>query len=265
MASHFLLSLLFAPLIALAQEPAIVTPIADGARIESLLNTAKSRATTELTARATIMSLTYSSPAPLNVLILYVTDGQFDPLDSLVARLPPGTRNTVNIDLTESPGWTPRERMYRLHFLSESTEGAAFEDIEFAGGSLWSIILAGLKQFIRPLPFSPSSYHRLPSYTVLGIPLVPLVGAMILFLSGWFLWSKNVQVALVIPITALLLYNLRFSMDTVRYSLTHSREWVRAQTYATAGALPQIGYDLLKENATEVYLCHTGTSFSKRT
>lgn len=260
----YLLSLILLPVSCLAQQPVTVERIADGARIEHMLNEAQSRATAEFNEKATNVTLTYSSPGVLNVLILYVDrNGQFSPLDTLVATLPAGTRVTTEIDLTKSSGWVPRTRTYRMHFLSNTSEGASFEDIEFTGGSTLQLIVAGLTQLVRPLPFTPSSYHRLPSYELFGLPLIPLVGTATVLLC-LLTYRKHRRRAVCILIGGLLLVGLRSSVDSIYFSVSHLHSWLRSDTYATAGALPAIAQDLLREQSTGVYLCHTGTSYAKR-
>ena len=260
---RFLLILLFVPFSAFAAE-ADVQRISDGTRIEQMLNAAQSRATADLTERGTTMELTYSSPAPLDVLVLFLhANGLFDPLESLVVTLPEGTRNTVHIDLTGSAGWTPFERTYRLHFLSRSAEGASFEDIEFTGDSLVATAIAAAKQLVLPLPYTPSSYHRIPSYTVIGIPIIPTVGVLLIVIT-LLLTRKRPRIALTLIICITVVLQARYSLDLLRYAVAHTSEWYTKHTYATAGSLPRIGTDLQKDDSTGVYLCHTGTSYAKR-
>lgn len=61
-----------------------------------------------------------------------------------------------------------------------------------------------------------------------------------------------------------LLFSARFSIDALGYSVTHTSEWMAQRTYATAGALPQIGADLQDMNVQSTYLCSTGTSYAWR-
>lgn len=242
-----------------------VQQVGDGARIEELLNTAISRATTELQGKGTTLHLAYSSPEDLSVIILFTsTAGLFDPLDSLVVTLPAGARQKADIDLTHSTGWTPSTPMYRLHFISTSSEGATFEKVEFTGTSLSDIVSAGFTQLISPLPFTPSSYHRLRSYSVFGIEMIPVMGSFIVFVVLILIVQKKNRVAMLVVVSMTLLLNARFSIDALRYSIAHAREFLVSGTYVTAGSLQQIAEDLRKYDAKGVVLCHTGTSFAER-
>lgn len=264
MKTLLLLSLLaISPLAYAEQVP--IERIYDGGRIEQLLNTATTRATAELSGRGTTMELTYSSPAPLHIIILHLNgSGEFNPLDALVATLPAGTKHLAEVDLSSSPAWHPGTNNYRFHFLSTTAEGAGFEGIEFVHSGIFNTLLAGVKQLMSPLPYTPSSYHRLMSYRVLSVPIVPLAGILMLVISGYYVVIRKYKTAIIVAISITLLLSLRYCIDLAYYSVTHTGQWFGEHTYATAGSLPQIATDLKRESATGVYLCHSGTSYAEK-
>lgn len=242
-----------------------VEGVYDNNRIELLLNNAVSRATAEVVGKGTTMQLTYSSPAELHVLVLFInSSGDFSPYDSLVVSLPAGNRKQVEARLAQSPAWSPLTKRYRLHFLSNTAEGATFEDIDFIGTGLFETISAGCLQFIAPLHYGPTSYHRLASYAVFGIPMVPLIGILVGVAVVTLLVLQKRKAALTCLVVGLLLIQLRFSVDTVRFAIKNSSSWFNNQSYAAAGSLPTIGQDLQNEGADGVYLCTSGTSYARR-
>lgn len=242
-----------------------VHQITEGNRIEQLLNQAESRATAEFEGAGTTMKLTYSSPAPLHVLVLFTdADGNFNPLHALVSTLPAGVKHTAELKLGRSPAWQPGMQTYRLHFLGTTGEGAGFQDIEFTGAGIVDSLWLGLKQLLSPLPFTPSSYHRSATYTAWNMPIIPIAG--ILLLVTMIVMSKffNLKTALFSAVLLLLIVQFRYASDNLYYAVTHATDWFGSGTYATAGALPEVGLRLRELDANGVYLCTTGTSYAER-
>lgn len=228
--------------------------------IETIISKATSHAEADLTGPGEAIELTYSSSEPLDVLVMFPSvDGGFTPLETLQAHLPEGQRVTAAIHLTESPGWSPLRKQYRLHFLTESQTGVEFHDVNFVRGSFISSITSSVKQFLGSQPYSPSSYHRLPGYRIAGISFGVLFGFLLIVLSLWFAWKKQYQRIILGAIILTLLSHARFSVDAVRYSLEHSR-----RDYATAGSLFQIVDWITEHEVTGVALCNDGTTYAEK-
>lgn len=233
--------------------------------IEEVVSNSASHAYADLNGDGGSMTLAYTTAKPLSVLIVYKhLDGSFNTFDTLQTVLPAGENLEATINLTKSPGWSAGNKNYRLYFFSEAEAGAVFHDIEFMRASFFTTLKAAAHHISMIQPYSPASYHRLPGYTVLGVPLTPVVGFLLIGAVGLLALCKRYSSVISFIVIAVLCTQLRFSIDALAISVDHSREWLSNKTYATAGSLPIIGKRLREEDATSAYLCHTGTTYAQR-
>jgi hypothetical protein len=233
--------------------------------IEEIVSQSVSHASADVSGKGSSMQLTYSAQEPLSVFIsLRKSNGSFSPFETLQTVLPVGTRQEVTIDLTRSPAWSPSHHSYRLYFFSEASAGAEFHDIEFIDEGLMATLSAAVNHITMKQPYSPASYHRLPGYTVLGIPVTPVIGWLLIFVVIVLAAKKRVDVIIPLIVVVVLIAQARFSIDAIRLSIDHSKEWLMNKTYSTAGSLPKIANKLNQEGAKNVYLCHTGTTYAKK-
>ncbi|MAE68278.1 MAG: hypothetical protein QF793_01050 [Candidatus Peribacteraceae bacterium] len=231
--------------------------------IEEIVSSAASHAKADLKGKGSLMKLSYSTIEPLSVFVMFQeTDGSFDTFETLRTVLPAGTMQEATVDLTQSPGWSTGIRRYRLYFFSSAPAGAEFHDVTFEAASIGSIISAALNHLINTQPYSPASYHRLPGYSILSIPLVPIVGLLMVLIVVLLILKKNRNLIIPLIVVIVLISHARFSVDALRYSWKHVGEWMGNGTYATAGALPSIAERLREEEAQRIYLCHSGTTYA---
>jgi hypothetical protein len=191
-------------------------------------------------------------------------DSEFSTFETLQATLPAGNTQVASIDLTQSPGWSLGKNAYRLYFFSDSAAGAEFHDIEFIDASMGKLASAMFQHLTMLQPYSPASYHRLAGYIILGVSLTAIVGLALLAVVLVLMMQKRSHMILPVIVVVVLIAHARFSIDALRYSWKHTTEWTSNKTYATAGSIPEIAKSLLEEEATSVYLCHTGTTYAKK-
>lgn len=233
--------------------------------IEEIISSSASHANADVSGKGSEIILTYTTAEPLSVFIAFRdSDGSYNTFETLQAVLPAGSNMEASIDVTKSPAWNPSEISYRLYFFSDAPDGAEFHDIEFKKAGLSSTVAASIKHIAEMQPYSPASYHRLPGYTVLGIPLAPVVGWLLILLISVLIIRKRIEVIIPLIVVIILISHARFSLDTIRLSVNHSVEWISNITYATAGSLPHIARRLREEDVQTVYLCHTGTTYAKK-
>jgi hypothetical protein len=246
-------------------EEVAVTLLSEDVAIEQIVSRSVSYAHADISGKGSAISLTYTSAKPLSVFVVFQNaDGAFTTFETLQTILPAGKVQEALIDLTKSPGWGLGKRNYRLYFFGNSEAGAEFHDIEFKQASAFSIISTGIRHFSMKQAYSPASYHRLPGYRILDIPLTVVVGIVLLLIVGFLQVKKRVDMIVSVVVILVLVTQARFSIDAIAYSFEHSKQWITNGTYATAGSLPSIAARLQKEDASSVYLCHTGTTYATK-
>ena len=233
--------------------------------IEEVISHSVSNAQADIKGKGDAMQLTYSVQEPLTVFVAFrKKDGAFSVFNTIQTILPAGIKQEATIDLTISPQWSIGENSFRLFFFSDSKQGAIFHDIEFIDATTGKTLSTAAKHLTMIQPYSPASYHRFPGLRVLGIPMVPVIGIAMLLAVLLLLILKKKHLLFPFIIIVALACHARFSLDALYYSWIHTNEWLRNNTYATAGSLPAIAKDLLAEDASSAYLCHTGTTYAKK-
>ena len=260
---HFLLIFLTSIIPQALAEEVPVQLLSEDIGIEQMIEESVSHASADVSGKGASIQLTYSTDASLSVFIAFLDENSsFSPFETLQTTLAAGVKQEATINLTQSPGWKTSEQTYRLYFLSSEKSGAQFDDIEFIEASLLTTVMASFMQLSTVQPYSPASYHRLPGYKMLGFPIYPLLGAVMLVAIVVIISKKRADIIIPFIVTIALLSHARFSVDAVRYSVDHLSEWIHNRTFATAGSLPDIGMQL--QEGTRVYLCHTGTTYAQK-
>ena len=228
--------------------------------IEKIISASKSHAEADLKGPGKALKLNYTSVKPLTILVIYPKlDGGFAPLETLKVDLDKGINRDITIDLTASPGWSPWRKHYKLHFLAEAEDGASFQNIDFVPTGFSESIILSFKQALAKTPYTPSSYHRIPSFKLGGVSLTVIAGLAMIVVAVYLFVRKRYMQIVYVMIVGVLIMNVRFSLDAIEYALTH-----RVSNYATAGSLIEIARTISESDATGVRLCHDGTSYAER-
>lgn len=242
-----------------------VQQVTEDIAIEQMISDAASHAKADLRGAGSFMELNYTSTSDIDLLILFMhPDGSFISSQTLQMTLPAGSNTTATIDLRKSSAWNPNERTHRLHFFGKQGGVPMFHGVDFLPASFTETASALWQQLLAEHAYTPSIYHRIAPYRVLGMPITPLVGVLMIAVCFLFLLRKNLRLSLYIILAATLLVHARFSLDATRYTFDHVWTWMTKQAYASAGSLPQVASDLLKENAERVYLCNDGTTYAQK-
>ncbi len=232
------------------------------------------RASTTLTGNGAALHLTYASADPIEVYMVALDAiGKFLPVDFMHFTLPASQQGDETVDLTVSPAWSFGEKRYQLHMLTRTDDAAAsFYSADFLPVSPLSAITTPFKQFMRAEPYTPSTYHALFGYRVLGISSVLLLGIVLLIVSGILLLlygTKTARVLLLALIGIQMLYALRVSVDMMRFSTQHLSEYYGKGSYDEAGYMYAAAADITrfaKESGRKqsVYMCRDGTNFKEK-
>lgn len=259
----FSVFLLFTPYAFASEAPVLL--LSEDTAIEEIVSQSASHASADIKGKGGSITLKYSTLEPLSLFVMFKgRDGSFNTFDTLKTVLPEGSLQEATIDLTKSPAWQPVEQSYRLYFFSNSKTGAQFHDSTFNPASLFTIFSAAIHQTLILQPYSPASYHRLPGYRVLGIPLTVVLGLGMILIVVFLILTRKKQMIIPVSIIIVLITQARFSIDVLRLSIDHSTEWLLHKTYSTAGSLPEIAQNLIEEKARSAYLCHTGTTYASK-
>lgn len=265
-------ALLLLPLAAAAQvlkiEPAIVD---SSSPVEEALRENKGRASTSIEGNGRALAVTYSSSEPIEVYMAPLDEnGQFVATDFLYYTLPSSENGDVEIDLTVSPGWRPVTQRWVLHFLSKDKDThATFTTLTFVPSSVFTVLHAAIGHFMTPEPYTPSSYHVLHGYRIMraqfsvmfGI-LTVLVAVLVLIIARS---PRKLPSLLAVLIIMTGLYQLRFSVDLLRFTNEHLRGYANGM-YDEAGSAYQIAAVLTSLPATPkaVYVCRDGTNYKEK-
>jgi len=224
---------------------------ADLNQLNQSISEEASHASVDLSGKGADLKINYSSPSPLSIYILFLNDdGSVNPREIVSAELPKGTAVESLIPLSQTRGWSWGERKYKLHFLTDKGVVPAISKVEISGSPS---LIDGIKQFFALEPFTPSSYHRLSGYKLFGISFT-LALTLILIILLFFRRKKHVMNVIIILI---LLFNVRFSMDLLRYTKIN----LSSDTYSTAGSAYQIA-DYFKSNEiNSIQLCSDGNTY----
>lgn len=193
-----------------------------------------------LEGRGDRLRMVYSSPVSLpGEVTPFFSNTQYHPGDTLAFMLPAGREQEVEIDLTASTAWAPRQNSYLVSVsLPPGAESATLRESEIIGGSIVRLPWIALRHLWTSEDFVASLYHRARGYRALGVPMVPVLGtAMLIGVALVFVSqspSQRAQSAIFLIIGALFLYQARVVLDELRWSATHLREWRTVGTYAQA-------------------------------
>lgn len=242
--------------------------------VEKAMQENKGRASTKLEGRGGTLRLTYQASQPITIYMVPLNaQGGFVPTDFLLFTMPPTDSETVEIDLTVSPGWSPRKTTWLLHLLTKDERSiAGFVSIEFVPTSAGKIISTMMRHFFTAEPYTPSSYHALYGYRaftfsvtiILGILLMVMCALVAVFTSK----GRRLQTLLLLVLLMHALYGLRFSVDLVRFTHEHLSAYARGE-YDEAGSIYRVApvvRELAAKNpsATTLFVCRSGTNYKEK-
>jgi hypothetical protein len=275
-----LAGLLLIPGFVFAQTLSIRPALVDSSsQVEDALKRNAGHASTVLTGNGHSLFLTYSTSEPIEVFMVpLAADNNFFPTDFVTFTLPEAEEGAANIDLTVSPGWAPGEQRYLLNLLTKSENAnASFVSADFEPASLFDTVKAAFGHLFTPEPFTPSSYHALRGYRVLGYSVAVVLGMLTILvaLTIYFISKPAVRLrnASLVLFAAMMLYALRWSVDLVRFTHQHLTEYAN-HTYDEAGSIYSVA-DTLKNgvasnnqklitNNSVVFVCRDGTNFKEK-
>jgi hypothetical protein len=231
-------------------------------------------ASTKLKGKGGALHLTYQSEEAIQVYMVgLAANGSFVPTDFMYFTLPASDHGDQTIDVTVSPSWSFRETTYQLNMLTKS-DGAnvSFYAADFVPASPLSAITTPFKQFMRAEPYTPSTYHALYGYRMLGTSVVMLLGITIVLVAGIILLLYGTKAARILLITMIciqLLYALRVSVDMMRFSTQHLGEYYGKGSYDEAGYMYAVAADITRfaresGRKQSVYMCRDGTNFKEK-
>ncbi len=268
--------LLTLPVIGSAQTLRITPALIDAAHsVEEALTTHKGHASTTIQGQGGTVTIDYQSSESLEVYLVPLhADASYTLTDYLRFTLPMATEGgTVSIDLTMSPGWSPKQQTWLLNLLStDEKTNAAFTKMSFDDANQPNAAIIALRHLFTEEIYTPSSYHALRGYKMLDVSftvllgLVTVIGALgcLIFLRE----QKRKTGAMLMLILGMLLYQMRFSVDLVRYTAQHLTEYSHG-TYDEAGSIHAVAAFLHtlakgKESTLTVYVCRDGTNFKEK-
>jgi hypothetical protein len=201
------------------------------------------------------------------------SDKTYVPMDFMHFTLPKNEQGTVRIDLTVSPGWTPKVTTYLLNLLTTSdTVNAGFTNLTFEETSILTLITTGVRHLLTVEPYTPSSYHALRGYRIFGISFTIALGLLTVVIAG-ILFALSKPEKRLASITTLLtivtlLYAVRFSIDLLRFTHEHLIGYMNG-IYDEAGSAHQIGQtitDIRQQSTTpvRVAVCRDGTNYKEK-
>jgi hypothetical protein len=245
--------------------------------VEQALAENKGHASVTLEGQGAALVIEYRSTEPLEVYMVPLADNDsFVPTDYMRFTLPITDDATVSVDLTVSPGWSPANQRYLVQLLSKTEDaGAAFTQVSFEPTSWSGNISAALRQFGTREIYTPSSFHALRGYRVFSTPTAVVFGLLTLIMvlvCGFVVPKKNRMMSLLcVTIGMSFVYQLRFSVDLLRFTSQHLQEYVNG-TYDEAGSVHLIARDVLALAAEQktagrdplVFVCRDGTNFKEK-
>lgn len=252
-------------------EPTLVTA---SDTVERALQVNKGRASTSIEGRGSALNISYTASEPIDVFMVPLqSDKTYVPMDFMHFTIPKNDKGSVRIDLTVSPGWTPKETTYLLNLLTTSDSvNAGFTDLSFEETSMFTVIKAGFRHLFTVEPYTPSSYHALRGYRIFGISLTITLGLLtvVIAVTLFALTKAEKRLSRITTLLTIvtLLYALRFSVDLLRFTHEHLIGYMNG-IYDEAGSAHQIGRtitDISKQSATpvRVAVCRDGTNYKEK-
>lgn len=251
------------PLAAGASDLLVPTLALDGEQF-SILSDYRESADGMVNGAGSRLRITYHSSTPLNAFIApMIDDTAYNPAQMYRFVLPATSLGTENIDLTALSSWSPAHTNYYLSFLSGKEEtDAEFSEMTIHGGSFFTTVSAAFFQLWQSEPYWVSNAHLLRGYFILGIPFSVVFGLLTIIVATAFFVRKKRQLAITILLMGVLLYNLRFGIDLLRYSVTHVREWETSHTYGEPQDLYEVADALnAMPNVLHVSVCFDSTDY----
>lgn len=241
-------------------------------QVEKRLKENQGRASTTLDGNGSALQISYFASEPVEIFMVPLDkNGGYVPTDFITFTLPKTDAGDAEIELTVSPGWKPTETTWLLNLLSkdESTE-AGFTSMEFVRPTVGSTIQAAVSHFFVPEPYSPSSFHALRGYRVLGTSATLLAGIALLVLSAmtlFFARKNRAALLLIILLLGVGAYELRFGLDLLRMTQEHLTGYPKG-AYDEAGSVYLVAHaiETASENQSKnsVYVCRDGTNFKEK-
>lgn len=264
------LALFVVPAITHAEELTIVPQTVDSsAPIEQALQENAGSASVRISGKGSAFRITYRATEPLTIFMTPLqADDRFSPSDFLTFTLPISDSSAATIDLTVSPGWSPREQMWLLHILTKNEEAdAGFSTMDFVPSSPLTVVRAFLRHSFKTEPYTPSSYHALLGYRAYGYDLTFIFGIILFVVCAIvaIFAKRKMKIAsvLLVLVGFQMLYGLRFGIDLVRYAAEHIPGYA-AGTYDEAGSVYQIATVLREEKMHSVFVCRSGTNYKEK-
>ncbi len=269
-----LLCAAFVPFLVHAQTLHITPALIDESHtLEQALMTMKSSASTTVEGLGGILEITYQSSDPLEIYMVPMQANEsYVPTDYMRFTLPAAEEGTIQIDLTVSPGWSMKNQKWLINLLGkEEKTNAAFSSIEFKTEGSQNIAIAATRHLFTKEFYTPSSYHALRGYRMLGRSFTVMLAILtIIVVLLCCILSPNKHCRKTILMTLIvgsLLYQARFAIDLLKYTVEHTREYAEG-TYDEAGSvhsLAEVLLSLAKEpKNTTVYVCRDGTNFKEK-
>ncbi len=239
--------------------------------VENALQTHKGRASVSIEGVGGTLLLQYQSGEPLEIYMVPLSaDKRFVPTDYVHFTLPQADNGSATIDLTVSPGWSFHKQRWALNLLSvDEKAGAQFTNIQFTNASLPTTLKAVAQHLMTEEPYTPSSYHALRGYRMLGISVTVIFGLMtliVVFLCLAFARaSRRRALAIRILVIAMLLYQARFSVDLLRYTQEHLIGFAHG-VYDEAGSVNEMAKEIRSLGGTNqnIFVCRDGTNFKEK-
>ncbi len=264
---------------AFASAQVLITPLSvdSSAPVEQALQENKGYASTSIEGQGSKLRLTYQASEPVTIYMVPLSaEEHFVPTDFLMLTLPATDGGSAEIDLTVSPGWTPKTTKWLLHLMTKTEDtNAGFSAVEFLPASTFTIMNTAFWHFFKQEPYTPSSYHALRGYRVLSRDVTMIIGFLVLLasiLTIIFAKKGTKLMALVIVLfTFQALYGLRFGFDLLRFSSEHLTGYANGM-YDEAGSVYQIApslrslvvQDKKSEAETTVFVCRSGTNYKEK-
>ncbi len=246
--------------------------------VENALQTHKGRASTAIEGRGNVLHITYQSSEPLEIYMVPLSkDKNFILTDYIRFTLPKAENGSVAIDLTVSPGWSFKKQKWIMNILSiDEKTGAQFTSMQLTKASLPTTLKAAARHVMTMEPYTPSSYHALHGYRILGTSftvMLAVLSVIIVLACLTFVPSTRRRTAVISVLTiSMLLYQTRFSIDLLRYTHEHLIGFSH-DIYDEAGSVSAIANDIRSfvENQKSfvgtipsVFVCRDGTNFKEK-
>jgi hypothetical protein len=235
--------------------------------LSSVLSASQSAADGFVDGQGTQLSLTYRAAVPLDMFIApTVTGTDYNPADLYTVSLPATGGQTVQIDLTALPTWTPAHTAYYVSFLSAGGDTAAeIGEIAIHGGGAGAVITAAFRHAFEPQPYLVSNMHYLRGRRVLDTPVTAVAGVASVALCILILWrKKRIAPVLLTALLCTLVFQLYTGIDSARLAYAHTSEWLRDDTYAQAGDAYTVAADLAALSPGSVTVCFDSVDYAPK-